>query len=67
MTENDARAALLDAARRMAPLGINTGRAGNVSLRWDRGGEDGLLVTPSALAYAQTTVDDLVWLALGSP
>ncbi len=64
MTENDARAALIDAARRMAPLGINTGRAGNLSLRWHRGGEDGLLVTPGALAYEDTTLDDIVWLPL---
>lgn len=64
MTENDARAALIDAARQMAPLGINTGRAGNLSLRWHRGGEDGLLVTPGALAYEHTTPDDIVWLPL---
>jgi L-fuculose-phosphate aldolase len=67
MTENEARAALVDAARRMAPLGINTGRAGNVSLRWHRGGEDGMLVTPSALAYERMTVDDIVWLPLAVP
>ncbi|MDT3678356.1 MAG: class II aldolase/adducin family protein [Burkholderiaceae bacterium] len=64
MTENEARASLLDAARRMAPLGINTGRAGNASMRWHRGGEDGLLVTPSALVYERMTIDDLVWLPL---
>ncbi len=64
MTENEARASLVDAARRMAPLGINTGRAGNVSLRWDRGREDGCLVTPSALAYERMTIDDVVWLPL---
>lgn len=67
MTENEARASLVDTARRMTPLGINTGRAGNVSLRWHRGGEDGLLVTPSALAYERTTIDDIVWLALAAP
>lgn len=67
MTENEARSAVIDTARRMAPLGINTGRAGNVSLRWHRGGEDGLLVTPSALAYERTTADDIVWLPVAAP
>jgi len=66
-TENHARAALLAAAREMAPLGINHGSAGNVSLRWHRGGTDGFLVTPSALPYDRCTVDDLVWLSLVAP
>lgn len=67
MTENDARASLVEAVRRMAPLGINTGRAGNASLRWHRGGEEGLLVTPSALAYDRMTIDDPVWLPVAAP
>ncbi|HEY0879475.1 MAG TPA: class II aldolase/adducin family protein [Zeimonas sp.] len=67
MTENEARAALVDAARRMTPLGINTGRAGNLSLRWNRGGEEGLLITPSALAYERMTIDDVVWLPVAVP
>ncbi len=64
MTENEARAALVDAARSLGRLRINTGRAGNLSMRWHRGGEDGLLVTPSALAYEHMTIDDLAWLAV---
>jgi len=66
-TENEARASVVDVARRMTPLGINTGRAGNVSLRWHRGAEDGLLVTPSALAYERMTIDDIVWLPVAVP
>ncbi|HMM52438.1 MAG: class II aldolase/adducin family protein [Burkholderiales bacterium] len=66
-SENAARAAIVDAARRMNALGINTGRAGNVSMRWHRGGADGLLITPSALAYEAMTIDDLVWLAVDAP
>lgn len=66
-SENDARAALVAAARRMNPLGINTGRAGNVSMRWHRGGEDGMLVTPSAMAYETMAIDDVVWVALAVP
>ena len=66
-TENEARASIVDVARRMTPLGINAGRAGNVSLRWHRGAEDGLLVTPSALAYERMTLDDIVWLPVAVP
>lgn len=67
MTENDARAALVAAARRIVPLGLGTGRAGNVSMRWHRGGEEGSLITPGALAWEQLTVDDLVWLPVAVP
>lgn len=66
-SEDRARAAIIDAARRMNALGINSGRAGNVSARWHRGGEDGMLITPSALAYEAMTVDDLVWLPISVP
>ncbi|RPH63672.1 MAG: class II aldolase [Burkholderiales bacterium] len=66
-SEDRARAAIVDAARRMNDLGINSGRAGNLSLRWHRGGEDGLLITPSALAYESMTIDDLVWLPVAVP
>ncbi len=67
MTEDEARAWLVDVARRMTPLGINTGRAGNLSLRWHRGAEDGLLITPSALAYERMSIDDIVWLPVAVP
>jgi L-fuculose-phosphate aldolase len=66
-TEDDARARLLEAARAMAGLGINPGRAGNLSVRWHRGGSDGLLVTPSALPYERCTLDDLVWMPIVAP
>lgn len=62
--EDDARRAILDACLRMGALGINQGKAGNVSVRWDRGGAPGLLITPSGLAYEGTGIDDLVWLSL---
>lgn len=62
--EDDARRAILDACLRMGALGINQGKAGNVSVRWDRGGADGMLVTPSALAYERMVADDIVWLSL---
>jgi len=52
------REALLEAARRMAELGLNEGTAGNLGLRV----EEGLLVTPSALAYGVMTPQDMVLL-----
>ena len=64
-TEDDARRELVAACRRLDPLGINQGKAGNLSMRWHRGGADGMLVTPSALPYEETTIDDLAWLPLG--
>ena len=66
-TEDGARGALLEAARAMAGLGLNHGSAGNVSVRWHRGGADGLLITPSALPYDRCTPDDVVWLPIGAP
>lgn len=66
-TEDDARARLLEAARSMAGLGINPGRAGNLSVRWHRGGSDGFLVTPSALPYERCTIDDPVWMSIAAP
>lgn len=66
-TEQRVRQALVDAARSMQGLGINHGSAGNLSVRWHRGGLDGLLITPSALAYEHCTAQDIVWLSLASP
>jgi len=64
VTENDARRALVDACLRMNALGINQGKAGNASMRWDRGRGEGLLITPSALAYESMQADDIVWMPL---
>ena len=52
------RSAIVAAARSMNALGINQGTSGNVSVRW----EDGLLVTPSGVPYAQMEADDIVHL-----
>ena len=60
MTEDQARQAIIDLACSMTGHGINHGSAGNVSMRWHRGGGDGFLVTPSALPYDQCTPDDIV-------
>ncbi len=63
-TEDDVRRALLEAACSLGGLGLNHGTAGNLSVRWHRGGADGLLVTPSALPYERCTPDDLVWMPI---
>lgn len=67
-TENAARQAIVDTCLRMGALGLNTGRAGNVSLRWHRGGTggDGLLITPAATAYESMGAADIVWLPLAA-
>lgn len=67
MTEDLAREALIDLCLQFAPLGLNQGKSGNASLRWHRGAEEGLLITPSGLAYEATTPDDIVWIALEQP
>ena len=50
------RAAVVRTARAMNALGINRGKAGNVSARHG----DGFLITPSGLAYERTGPDDIV-------
>ncbi|HMN80334.1 MAG TPA: class II aldolase/adducin family protein [Burkholderiaceae bacterium] len=67
VTEDAARRAVIDACLRMNALGINHGKAGNVSVRWSRGAADGYLITPSAVPYESLTEDDIVWLPLGAP
>ena len=51
MDETGLRDQLLATARAMNGLGLNQGAAGNVSVRC----RDGLLITPSALAYNRCT------------
>nr|WP_321466720.1 class II aldolase/adducin family protein [uncultured Desulfobulbus sp.] len=58
MHDNELREQLLSTARSMNSQGLNQGTSGNVSVREGAG----FLITPSALAYEQCRVDDLVWL-----
>ena len=53
------RQALVDTARAMNRSGINQGTSGNLSLR----SGDGLLITPSGLAYDALRPEDIVELA----
>ncbi len=63
-SEDAARRALLDTCLRMNAEGINQGKSGNVSLRWHRGGRDGLLISASGLPYEDAGIDDVVWMPL---
>ena len=58
--ELDARNALVDAVRRMNALGINQGKAGNASLRY----EGGFLITPSAVPYDVLEPEDIAFMDL---
>ena len=48
--------ALVDAARKASALGLNPGRAGNLSIRSD----DGFVITPSGVPYSALTESNLV-------
>lgn len=58
-TETAARAAVIAGARAMNAQGLSPGRSGNVSRRW----RDGMLITPSGMAYDVTTPKDIVFVA----
>jgi L-fuculose-phosphate aldolase len=58
------RNAVVTTARAMNSLHINRGKSGNVSARWQQDGFDGYLITPTGLAYADTTVADIVAMSI---
>lgn len=64
MSELALRETVIATALAMNAAGINRGKSGNVSARWRDAGFDGFLVTPSGLAYAETTTDDIVAVSL---
>lgn len=57
--ELQARQAVLHTARAMSATGLSPGRSGNVSCRFG----NGMLITPTALAYDVMTVDDIAFVA----
>lgn len=63
-TEQSAREALVAAAQRMISAGLNQGGTGSLSMRWHRGHEDGMLVTPTARDDRRLAADDLAWVPL---
>ncbi|MDR2839623.1 MAG: class II aldolase/adducin family protein [Azonexus sp.] len=54
----DPRQTLIDTARAMQAAQLNRGTAGNLSQREG----DGFYITPTGMAYAGLTVDDIPWL-----
>ena len=49
---------LIETAQAMNASGLNQGTSGNVSVRCD----DGMLITPSGMDYANLVEDDIVWM-----
>lgn len=58
-SETRARHEVLDCALAMSHRGLSPGRSGNVSRRF----RDGMLITPSGMAYEAITADDIVFVA----
>jgi L-fuculose-phosphate aldolase len=54
-TEAAARQAVVDTALAMSRRGLSPGRSGNFSCRW----HDGMLITPSGVAYDAITAEDI--------
>jgi L-fuculose-phosphate aldolase len=54
--DRELRQSIVMACREMTAAGINQGTSGNISVRVD----DGILLTPSGLAYDQMTPEDIV-------
>lgn len=61
MNETQARQAAVDAVARMDALGMNRGSSGNLSLRWQHQGRDGMLITPTGMGADELRPQDLVW------
>lgn len=58
--EEALRLTVIATARAMNALGINRGKAGNVSVRAPRDAFDGYLITPTGLPYDETSARDVV-------
>jgi L-fuculose-phosphate aldolase len=54
--EREARRAVLNGALDMSRRGLSPGRSGNVSCRWG----EGMLITPSGMAYETIGIEDIV-------
>jgi L-fuculose-phosphate aldolase len=56
--ESEQRQSIIDACRRMNALGINQGTSGNISLRH----HDGMLITPTSVAYEEMRPEQIVFM-----
>jgi L-fuculose-phosphate aldolase len=63
-TEHQARLALVNACQYLSETGLSPGKSGNVSVRWHRSEQPGLLITPSSVAADRLEPDDMVWMPL---
>jgi L-fuculose-phosphate aldolase len=61
-TEIEARERVIEVCLQMQSSGLNPGKSGNVSVRFDRSAAAGVLITPSAVPYEQLEPMDIVWL-----
>lgn len=57
--ENAARKAVIAVALQMSRTGLSPGRSGNVSCRW----RDGMLITPTGMAYEELKPSDIAYVA----
>nr|WP_321456451.1 L-fuculose-phosphate aldolase [uncultured Cohaesibacter sp.] len=57
MSKNDLCEKIISSCRNMNASGLNQGTSGNISVRLD----DGMLITPSGIAYDQMEAEDLVF------
>jgi L-fuculose-phosphate aldolase len=64
-SENDVRRELIATCLQLDGARLNAGRSGNLSARWHRGHDDGMLITPSAMRYADMQPDHIVWMPFG--
>lgn len=66
--ERAAREAIVAHGLRFAPSGLSQGTSGNLSIRCPRAGvdgvDDGMLVTPSGVDYAQLAPEGVAWMRL---
>ncbi len=58
------RQQLIRTARTTIARGLNVNKSGNVSARCVRGATEGLLITPTAIAYRELAEQDLVFVGL---
>ena len=58
------RQQLIHVARTTVARGLNVNKSGNVSARCVRAGTEGLMITPTAIAYRDLTEQDLVFVRL---
>ncbi|MGI9426084.1 MAG: class II aldolase/adducin family protein [Hyphomicrobiaceae bacterium] len=56
-SESRARKLVIEIARAVSDQGLSPGRSGNVSLRW----RQGMLITPSGMAYDSLEANDIVF------